>query len=319
MTTPDPHSIPSPRRRSPRWRRRFWWPSLIGGVVVLIVAAVLLRSRGDGSGDASPATTPTSAASTSAASTSPEPTDGTGGTGVIPSPSASPSAVPTGEPGDGGAQESEEFEQFVAACADSFEGWRPGQVAYPRTLDIDLDDSRTYTARIDIRPGAQQQPPPDPETATADLQVRCGIGARLVSIGSSVTVDDSEWFLLEFGEPGVVQWDWTVSATAPRDAEVRLELRPAVATLDGRYTVPAESNPNTATISFTTDVHVRSSAIQQVGTWFDQNWPVVTTVAVALGGAVLGLIAWVKKLRTAIRPESPAVRRRPRRKTAGRR
>lgn len=288
---------------------------MVGGVVVLIAATVLLRSPGDGGGVATPTTTPTSPATTA-----PEPTDGTGGgTGVIPSPSASPSAPPTGEPGDGGAEESEEFEQFVAACADSFEGWRPGQVAYPQTLDIDLDDSRTYTARIDIRPGAQQQPPPDPETATADLQVRCGIGARLVSIGSSVTVDDSEWFLLEFGEPGVVQWDWTVSATAPRDAELRLELRPAVATLDGRYTVPAESNPNTATISFTTDVHVRSSAIQQVGTWFDENWPIVTTVAVALGGAVLGLVAWVKKLRAAIGPEEPAVRRRPRRKTAGRR
>jgi hypothetical protein len=278
----------------------------VGGVSVLIAAAVLLRSPGDGAGagnDQSPITTPTSPGPTSPAPT--------GETGVIPAPS--------GEPGDGGAEESALFEQFVAACADSFEGWRPGQVTYPRTLDIDLDDSRTYTARIDIRPGAQQQPPPDPQTATADLQVRCGIGARLVAVGSSVAVDDGEWFLLEFGEPGTVQWDWTVSATAPRDAELRLELRPAVATLDGRYTVPAESNPNTATISFTTDVHVRSSAIQQVGTWFDENWPVVTTVAVALGGAVLGLIAWIKKLRAAIGPEPPARRRRPGRRTAGRR
>ena len=139
-------------------------------------------------------------------------------------------------------------------------------------------------------------------TATADLQVRCGIGARLVGIGSSVSVDDGDWFLLEFGEPGAVQWDWTVTAKAPRDAELRLELRPAVAAVDGSYTVPAEANTNTATTSFTTDVHVRTSAIKQVGTWFDDNWPIITAIAVALGGAVLGLIAWVKKLRGAIAP-----------------
>jgi hypothetical protein len=116
-----------------------------------------------------------------------------------------------------------------------------------------------------------------------------------------VSVDDDDWFLREFGEPGEVQWDWTVTATAPRDAELRLELRPAVAAVDGSYTVPAESNPNTATTSFTTAVHVRTSALQAVGRWFDANWPIVTTVFVALGGAVLGLVRWTTQLRSAVR------------------
>jgi len=217
-----------------------------------------------------------------------------------PVPSTGSTTASEGESPDTGSDG--EFEQFVAACADSFEGWRPGQASYPRTLDIDLDESRTYTARIDIRPGAQEQPAPDAQTGTADLQVRCGIGARLVAVGSSVSVDDGDWFLQQFGEPGTVQWDWTVTATAAPDAELRLELRPAVAAVDGSYTVPAEANANTTTTSFTTDVHVRTSAIQQVGGWFDDSWPIITAVAVALGGAILGFIAWVKKLRAAIAP-----------------
>jgi hypothetical protein len=222
-----------------------------------------------------------------------------------PATSANPAPAP-----DPHRHRSTEFQQFLADCAHSFEGWRPGQVTYPHDVDVPLDGSRNYRARIDISPGAQDRPAPDADTAAVPLEVRCGIGARLVPVGTSVDVDDQDWVLLEFGEPGTVQWNWTITAGEPRDAQVRLELRPAVALVDGGYTVPAEdTNPGTTTTTFTTDVHVQTSLLQRAGTWVTDSWPVITSVAVALGGGILALLTWGKKVRTAARAlQEPAQR-----------
>lgn len=274
-SSPTPSPDPAPRRRRPRSAALL---VVAAGLVVLATLAVLWALGSSQAPDGS-------------------------ATAGNPATSANPAP-------DRHRHRSTEFQQFLADCAHSFEGWRPGQVTYPHDVDVPLAGSRNYRARIDISPGAQDRPAPDADTAAVPLEVRCGIGARLVPVGTSVDVDDQDWVLLEFGEPGTVEWNWTITAGEPRDAQVRLELRPAVALVDGGYTVPAEdTNPGTTTTTFTTDVHVQTSLLQRAGTWVTDSWPVITSVAVALGGGILALLTWGKKVRTAARAlQDPAQR-----------
>jgi hypothetical protein len=115
----------------------------------------------------------------------------------------------------------DEMEQYLAACGQQLDSRQLGQVAYPRSLRVPLGQEAMYEASLDIRPDAEQQPAPNADTQIATIEVRCGVGARLVGLGESVAVEDEgEWIYLQFDNPGVFEWAWVIRATKPEDSQV---------------------------------------------------------------------------------------------------
>ena len=191
--------------------------------------------------------------------------------------------------------------QHLAACAQQIESSIEGRVTYPDSMVLLLAQESTYEASLDIRPGAVAQPPAGGDTGSADVQVGCGVGARLDAQGESIAVEDEgEWVYREFSTPGFSQWSWTVRSTRPQDAKIRLELRPAVPVSGGGYVVPANDVPGVQTAGFTTEVQVQAGLVDEASFWTTTMWPKIVAIAAVAGGALLGLITWLQKMRTSL-------------------
>jgi hypothetical protein len=198
-----------------------------------------------------------------------------------------------------------QYDQFLADCEQGLDGWQAGQITYPESLIDPLGESRSYTAGININLGAQDLPAPNPDTEIGNLLVQCGLGARLVPLGESVTVSEEDWVLREFDTPGIVEWVWTVEATKLDDTRVQLELRPAIAAEGGRV-VPGNEDSRSPTAAYATDVFVSGTMMQRVDAWFTDSWPVLVTSLAALGTAIAAFIPWVRKqVRAAFGRDAP--------------
>jgi hypothetical protein len=159
-----------------------------------------------------------------------------------------------------------------------------------------------YEASLDIRPDAEQQPAPNADTQIATIEVRCGVGARLVGLGESVAVEDEgEWIYLQFDNPGVFEWAWVIRATKPEDSQVRLELRPAVAVSGGGFVVPGNDDPRAPTIGFESDIDVQAGLVDQADTFASDNWPKIARIVGIIATALLALVAFYWKFRRAAR------------------
>jgi hypothetical protein len=179
--------------------------------------------------------------------------------------------VPTAEPPPPPLNDAD-LQRYVTDCARQIDSWRPGQVRFAATLTIPLNQSAEYQATVDIRSGAQEQPAPSPGTLAENVVVRCGLGARLVPVGSGVSIgNQDEWILRDFDTPGVVEWDWTIRATDADDTQVRLEIRPAVAVVYGGYVVPANEDSHAPTVSYLTDIHVGAPLVDSAESWFTRT------------------------------------------------
>lgn len=199
-----------------------------------------------------------------------------------------------------------DLEKFLADCEAQLENWRPGQVRFPQSVTVPLDQSATYRASIDIRPGAQAQPAPEKGVRTAAVEVRCGLGARLVRLGDNVSIEnEGVWQLREFDTPGVVEWAWDIKASKPENAGVRLEMRPAVAVVGGGRVVPANDDSRAPTVSFDSDIVVDASLVDQADFFADNSWPKIVGIATLLGGALIALITFAWKFARAIRGRDP--------------
>jgi hypothetical protein len=229
--------------------------------------------------------------------------EGGTGSGGAASPTTSPSpASTTAGSGD------EPLGEFLAACEQKSDAWRSGRVTYPSELEIPLDEGRTYQARIDIRTGAGEETVPS-GSAAAEVAVQCGVAARLVPLSSDVTVDFTEWSLQVFDEPGTVEWDWTVTAAAAHDTQVRLEFRPAVKAQDGSIVVPAADTSRAVSAAYTSAVHVQAKALEHVYYWWDHNWTKLAGIVAAIGAAAAAVWFWFMARRKewiAARPKTPA-------------
>lgn len=275
-------------RTTPAGRRR-------AGALVLAVAtcwfAAACEPPGDASapapGDGAPATAePPVATAEPPAATGPAPGGPAPG---APQPSASatpPVTTDSGNPGTAG-----DLDAFLEACEDGVEEWRRGRLEYPALLRVDLDDSVTYVAALDVT--ADAPPPtqvPGPSPTSAPVDVRCGVSARLVPLGDGLAVDEEGWVDRAFTPTGVVRWSWAVHADEPGDDDVRIELRPAVAVGDDVVT-------GAAVAEYVTAVDVRTPFVRSLGDWWVAYWGTIALVAAGLGAAVLGLRGWWRKVR----------------------
>lgn len=215
------------------------------------------------------------------------------------------SARPTGAGGTPppaqAARSSASFNAFVEDCRRNVDAWRRGQVSYPASLVVELDKTVPYRAGIDITGGsdlkARLSLDDDVEVSSLAVDVRCGLGARLVSANSSVEVDETEWVMRAFDQPGQVEWSWNVTGQKPGDYLVRLELRPAVAVMNGGYVVPAGDVGSSPVTTLPTRVEVTATWLQHLYLWWDENWGKIVAIGTALGAALLGIRVWVRKLR----------------------
>ena len=220
-----------------------------------------------------------------------------------------PSTSPAPDIGAGaGSPDPSEFEQFAEDCRRDVDAWQRGAAVFPKTLTVKLDESVTYLAGVEIQGGTdlERRLNADGNYSNEPVAVRCGLGAKLTSASDGVQIDESDWVMQRFEEPGTVEWSWLVKGKKPGAHDLTLQLRPAVAVVGGGYVVPA-GDSSTPTANFTTKLDVTATALQDLYLWWDANWGKIVAIGSALGAAVLGVLTWVRRLRTreASRPGTP--------------
>lgn len=184
-----------------------------------------------------------------------------------------------------------------------------GLVTYPRTLPVDMNEATTYQTVIDL--SGSQLPPeevienPEGETSQRNIRVECIVGARLTPVGDDVTVSEDQdadgagWVHRRFTSAGTVDWAWSVTAAAPDDQQVQLQLRPVLFVDDGARTIPAD-----AVTTLVTRVDVQATRLDRLSYWFENEWKQLAAIAGVLGVSVLAVLTWVGKVRGHLRPHA---------------
>jgi hypothetical protein len=233
------------------------------------------------------------------------PPDGPDPADPHPTPLPPPTGGPDGEGGDIGGGSDDAVALFQERCARGVEEWRDALVDYPARMSVTIELGANYNAAVDAR---SQPLPPDEVVEVEDgaatseaVLVKCTVAARLTAVGEAMEVldqaseTDAGWVLQEFTPSGVIEWSWTVTAHQPVDEQLRLELRPAIV-LDESAGDLEYAGKNVS--SFTTDVHVKASALHHAAYWVDVNRPLIWTIGSAVGAATLAVIVWWRKARS---------------------
>lgn len=174
-------------------------------------------------------------------------------------------------------------------------------------MTIKVGDSENYNAALDVRSvplPADEVIETEPGAATSEnVLVKCTLAARLRAVGETLTVDDPAsdnggWVVQEFTPTGVLEWSWTVTAEKPADAELRLDIRPAIAIAAAAEDLVYATQSST---SFNTDVIVDGNLLSRSAYWFEGNWGYVLAIAVPVGIAATALLRWWLGLRTEVR------------------
>lgn len=186
------------------------------------------------------------------------------------------------------------IETFLEKCKENAREvkFEPGQVHYPEHLSLNMGQSAAYVVAVDIRynPLPAERVISRGTPQSQPIWVKCVLGARLVPVGQSLEVDNKGWIPREFTPTGVLNWSWSITALAPYDHDLRLELEPAVTTQDRPIFTQIDSSPTIDT--FITHVHVKASWIQHVGHWWKNNWTIILGVSAAIGAALISIIKW---------------------------
>jgi hypothetical protein len=213
----------------------------------------------------------------------------------------------------------EQLAAFVRECEQRADPatWRLGQVDYPRTMSLEVGREDTYSVAVDVR--ATPAPPDDvidaADPTSEPVQVQCVLSARLIPVGDHIAVsaDDQHnvidgWSYQRFTPAGIVEWAWTVTADAPAPGRLRLVLRPAVVVSEVMTARVVSEQP------YETRVEVEASVLAEAAYWFETEFPFLKALAITLGGALLGALAWFGGVRTKWRE----LRARPAAEPAGR-
>lgn len=251
-------------------------------------------------------------------------------TSVAPSgvPTRTHGTRPTAKPTDSsavGVPESRSLTEFIDECQLGVARWRAAQVDYPRKLALEKRVPGVYLAAVDVRefplPPAQVIPGLEPEGDS--IEVKCALSARLVA-DESMTVDPPTWTFREFNPAGLLNWSWSVNASLAGARQLRLQLQPAVIRVAGQ---DVDDYPTEQVITYLTVVDIRdpSSVASSVtssasilatppavsasgsptnsGFWQSaaDNWKVIAGIVSSIGAAVLGVIAWLRKVDKGVR------------------
>lgn len=219
-----------------------------------------------------------------------------------PGPTRQPSRDAPHQPATRAAAE-DRLRAFVEACDAGVEDWRSGQFDHPGEMTLEVNQTSTYVAAVDIRetPQPAELVLPGVGAQGEPVAVQCVLSARLLPVGDGLEVQDRSWIMRQFTPTGVLNWSWSVKALRPGVSELRLELQPALSARDpGTRALMQPEHPSRVT-AFVTRVHVNANALQRSGQWWKDNWPVLLMIATGLGAAVLGLIRWGGSLGQTIR------------------
>jgi hypothetical protein len=199
--------------------------------------------------------------------------------------------------------DSSALQTFLSRCARGIAQWSgQGQVDYPPVLHLHMDRASTYAAAVDVR----DHPAPADELVQggkADpISVKCIVGARLIPTDTDIvdvalpdTARDGGWVYREFTPTGVLQWSWSVTARAPHDSDLTLELRPSIRReADGAIVADAEQ-----TTEQRTRVEVTAGMVQRGSSWVDENKGYVAV----LGAALITFLLWLLRTIADVREE----------------
>lgn len=222
-----------------------------------------------------------------------------------------PTSVTT--PPAAGIGDDPSLQEYRRLCeqAGSDEEWRAGQIDYPGHVSLGMGESKTYQAAVDTRsvplPPGQVIDSASPKSKP--VLVRCILSARLDSVDDGLEVSAENeglggWHSQAFSASGVIEWIWTVRAAEPGDHELRLTVRPITTEQDLMNNLPVEQK------SFTTDVEVDASFVQEAAHWIDTQFTAVNALLVSIGGVVLGVLGFITNTNDYLRN----LRKRPSRK-----
>jgi hypothetical protein len=193
--------------------------------------------------------------------------------------------------------------EFVDNCNRNVVDWRKGQVYYPRTLFLDMDQSATYVAHVDILDARLPvekifvMQGADPQAAP--IEVQCELSARLAPVGKALEVDKPEWSNRKFTPSGYVDWSWSVTAHTPHDQQLRLELHPALTSQDQEVML-AGGEPS-QTVTYITQVRVHATTAQIVYQWWNDSGKIFVAIIGSVLAALILIIKWGGDLSRAIR------------------
>jgi hypothetical protein len=186
---------------------------------------------------------------------------------------------------------SPELLAFFDSCKQGVEVWMAGQLSYPKDVRLDVGETKSYVAVVDIRenPAPSDEVLPVQGGESTPVAVQCALAARLSPQGDGLRVDEPDWVLRTPTPAGVVNWSWSVTGLKPKGHDLKLELQPAVKIANGLLMV---RNTEPMVSSYVTTVNVEGTVIEDFGQWWNENWPILAAIAGATAAGVLALVKW---------------------------
>jgi hypothetical protein len=197
-----------------------------------------------------------------------------------------------------------DLDAFVKNCEHEVHEWRKGNVNYPTHYEVNLDESFTYQAIVDVgnTPVAPEAAlPGQPSPQSKPVAVKCNVAARLIAIDDKLEVSESHWVPRSFTPTGMADWSWTVKAARGGKSQLRIQIEPAVSLQNGVLQV-SQDDPQIS--SFVTNVDIGQSSPQHVAGWISENKAAFGTILTALIGAILFTVRSWKELQNEVHRRS---------------
>lgn len=212
---------------------------------------------------------------------------------------------------------------FIDNCAKHIDAYRPAQIAWPRTMQITLGDTTSYTITVDARaiPAPIEQLDKTVVVAGKNVAIKCAMGTQLKAMNASALTVEADgtdadgWIWENLDKSGVLQFSWSVKANTIGNQELRLAMKPVVSA----DSVPV--GPSAVVRYETTRVLVTGGPLDKAWHWINTDGRVLRDILVTLVGAYLALLALFEKVRTgtvnAFKAAAPKSRRRKTRAVTG--
>jgi hypothetical protein len=185
---------------------------------------------------------------------------------------------------------------FFADCERRVDSWWVGQAVYPGEITVPLNRTTIYRVSISVGSSSGQRQSSNEDMRVTDLWVRCGLGARLVALDSGLNIEnEGNWILRRFEAFDTVEWTWNIRATQAGSAQIRIDFRPAIRTMQGGWVIPGNEDSGVPTNTLASNVAVETDVLETADNWFKADFPKMTGIAAVVGGALIALVTWVRR------------------------